>query len=77
MPFYSNSLCFIIFIFSLVNLTSALKALFLFLDYNVRMLCDFNPFLHMIYTYGSIHFICLIQIKKYRDIYTANQPKKY
>ncbi len=26
------------------------------------MLCDFNPLLHIIYAYGNIHFICLIQI---------------
>ncbi len=65
-----------IFLF-LVNLTSALKALFLFLDYNVRMLCDFNSFLYIIYAYMvtfTYFLFFLIQIQN-TEIYTANQSK--
>ncbi len=49
---------FFTLIFSLINVSSALKALFL--DYNVRMFCEFNPFFaHNICLHGKIHFICL------------------
>ncbi len=72
---------FYFYFFSLVNLTSALKALVLFLDYNVRMLCDFNTFLHIIYDY-MVTFTLFVYLfnpnTKYRDIYRIPQiSQKY
>ncbi len=68
---------FFTLIFSVIIVSSALKALFL--DYNVRMLCEFNPFFaHKICLHGKIHFICLIQIEN-TEICTAyrKSAKKY
>ncbi len=55
-----------------IKFNFALKALFLFLDRNVRILYDFNYFLHIIYAYMITFtlFICLIQIQN-GEIYTA------
>ncbi len=67
---------FFTLIFSLINVSSALKALFL--DYNVRMLCEFNPFFaHNICLHGKIHFIYLFTPnREYRYVpHTANHPK--
>ncbi len=63
---------FFTLIFSLINVTSALKVLFL--DYNVRMLCEFNPFLLIIYAYmvKFTLFICLLQIEN-TDMYRIPQ----
>ncbi len=59
---------FFTLIFSLVNLSSALKALFLFLDDNGMW---FEPFFGQnICLHGNIHFICLIQIQN-TEIYTT------
>ncbi len=82
--FLLNKSAFFSFIFSLVNVTSALKTLFLFLDYNVRMVCVFNPFctyymptwLHTLFffyifflsKYKILRYIPKIIQKKYRDI---------
>ncbi len=74
---------FLLSFFCLVNLISALKALFLFLDYNVRMLPDFNPFLHIIYAYMVTFTLFVYLFNPNKNIYiytayiphTANQPK--
>ncbi len=62
---------FIILIFSLVHLTSALKALFLFLDCGVTML-ECNVILTLF-----LHIICLLYLfnpnLKYGDIYRIPQ----
>ncbi len=69
---------FVTLIFSLVNVTSVLKALFLLLDYNVRMICDFNTFLHILYAY-LVTFTLFVYLfnknTKYRDIYRKSAKK--